>query len=158
MDWNWMQILPAGTIAAILTAAVTWYIGRGTNKNKAEEVEAEKVKATLAGNFELTKYVREQITLEVAAATQGLRDELTAVRTEMRQLIKRERDTKDIIRRWFHRLTWWDEKGRIGPMPMPAEADMQLLDISDIEITAPTAAVRALRRPYVPPIPGKETE
>lgn len=158
MDWNWTQILPAGTIAAILTALVTWYIGRGTNKNKAEEVEAEKIRTSLAGNLELTKYVREQITAEVAAATKPLREELDALRKELRQVIARERDTKTIIRRWFQRLTWWDEHGRVGPMPMPAEEDMHLLDLSDIEITQPTANVRAMREPRIPPIPGKETE
>lgn len=150
---TWITILSSGLGVGILTAAVTWYSARGTNRNKAEEVAAEKARTQLAGNIELNKYIDERI----ERASQPMREQIKQLREEMGRLTSRERDRTSVIRRFFQRLVWWDERGRPGPMPMPSEEDMHVLDLSDIEITAPTAEVAALRTPYVPPIPGKET-
>lgn len=156
---EWMQLLGGGGLVALLSILGTVYIGRGTNKNRNKEVEAERAKAALAGNIELTKYVREQVAEAVTSATKGLREEIDSLRAELRLVIQRERDTKAIIRRWFQRIVWWNERGRIGDMPMPSADDMQRLDLHDIEITSPPEDVAALRKPYVPPIPErKETE
>lgn len=155
---EWMQPLLVAA-AAIIAALFSWFGVRGSNKNKDKELEAERAKASLAGNIELTKYVREQVAEAVKNATAGLRDEIDGLRSELQKVIQRERDTKAIIRRWFQRLVWWNERGRVGDMPMPAANDMHLLELSDIEMTTPPDEIAKLRTPHVPPIPErKETE
>jgi len=135
-------------VAALILAALTgtggltWYVTERrkarTEKAKsaaaAKSSEAAAVQAQLEGNLELSKYIREQVDAAVAKALEPVQRDLAEQKQVAERLAAREQATKTIVRRFFQRLLFWDQNGRQGPMPMPSEEDMQILDLSDLEL------------------------
>lgn len=71
------------------------------------------------------------------------------LRDELQRLRDRELSTKIILYAYFQRLMWWDERGRIGVMPMPDAEDLVRLgvDLDDFGTTQEHDVVRdAVRR------------
>ena len=115
-----------GTLAGLV---VTFRKGKDDSKNKSEELEATALQAEFSRNLELNKYIDGV----VEAAVAPFRVEIADLRASMKAVMDRESIIKNIIRRFFQRLLWWDERGRVGDMPMPSVADMATLDLADIE-------------------------
>jgi len=115
-----------GTLAGLV---VTFRKGKDDSKNKTEELNANALQAEFARNLELNKYIDGV----VEAAVAPFRVEIAALKSSMEAVMARESIIKNIIRRWFQRLVWWDDMGRKGDMPMPSTADMATLDLTDIE-------------------------
>lgn len=115
-----------GTLAGLV---VTFRKGKDDSKNKTEELNANALQAEFTRNLELNKYIDGV----VEAAVAPFRVEIAALKSSMEAVMARESIIKNIIRRWFQRLVWWDDMGRKGDMPMPSTADMATLDLTDIE-------------------------
>jgi predicted histidine transporter YuiF (NhaC family) len=115
-----------GTLAGLV---VTFRKGKDDSKNKTEELEANALQAEFSRNLELNKYIDGV----VEAAVAPFRVEIAALKASMETVMARETIIKNIIRRWFQRLVWWDEMGRKGDMPMPAATELATLDLADIE-------------------------
>jgi len=115
-----------GTVAGLY---VTFRKGKDDSKNKTEELQATALQSEFTRNLELNKYIDGV----VEAAVAPFRTEIADLKKGMAIVNARESTTKNIIRRWFQRLLWWDDRGRVGPMPMPPTADMATLELTDIE-------------------------
>ncbi len=121
MDWS-PFVAPTLAAAAVIVASYFGFRGtRGTNKVASES-------ARFDDNLALAEYVDKRI----AAAIAPLQTELGKVREALAAVQLRERSLKDIVRRWFQRLTFWDDNGRAGEMPVPSPEDMRILELVEL--------------------------
>jgi hypothetical protein len=128
---EWLGLLLGGSgflgLAALLTVLATRKRDRNTDS-----------KERFAQNIELRKFVSEEVTSAVTAATAPLEARISEQAARIAALEAREDSTKTIVRRFFQRLVFWDTTGRVGPMPMPSPADMRDLDIEDLQPKEPS--------------------
>jgi hypothetical protein len=116
---GWVQLaVGAGLFGFLGTIITAWAMRR-----KDREAAAQ---ARFAGDIELNKYIRSQID----AAQAPLLTKIGELEAQMGRVLQREADRKDILQRLFQRQTWWDNTGRLGPMPMPTEEHQRILEIT----------------------------
>lgn len=118
----WAQLLGGGSAFVFAAAILVFVATRKRDKNTDSQER-------FTANIELNKYIDGV----VAAAIAPLLTEIASLKSGMATVNARELTTKNILRRYFQRLLWWDERGRDGDMPMPSPADMATLDLADIE-------------------------
>lgn len=137
----------SGVAALILaaftsTGGITWYVTerrkgraeRARDDAAAKVATSSVVQAQLEENRELAAYIDGRVDVAVAKALQPVQRDLEEQKLVAERLAAREQATKTIVRRFFQRLLFWEQNGRKGPMPMPSEEDMRLLDLSDLEL------------------------
>lgn len=120
--------MDGGTIVSLTASGVAlvglvagWVKARDDARSAARDVEARIKRDEFAQNLDL----REFIAAEVRSATEPLEQRIA-------DLEERARTTKTIVRRYFQRLVFWDQSGRLGAMPLPSPADTRELDIEDL--------------------------
>jgi hypothetical protein len=138
-----------GTAIALISAlgVVVGYIlvfvrGSGDSKLKADELRQKETQDQFTANIALNTYIDGKISAALAPSEKRVTD----LEAQVKKLTEREATTKNILRRYFQRLLWWDEIGRPDEMPMPSPEDMRILDLSDIDSgTSPAAEIAELR-------------
>lgn len=133
-DGIWIAII--GGLATIGGGIFLLVRGLRESKTTASANAAAAAQAAFAANIELNKYIDGR----VEAALKEPLEQIKQLEERVELLTTRERTTKDILRRWVQRLLWWNDRGRVGDMPMPSQADMATLDLSDIETDTLTSA------------------
>jgi len=128
---EWLQLLGAGGLFALIASVLTFIATRKKDTSTDSQARFE-------ANIELNKYLDTKVTAALAPALVQIK----ALEDDMKILTARERATKEIVRRFFQRLMFWNEQGRTGIMPMPTREDMGVLDISDLVI--PTAPIEGV--------------
>lgn len=106
---EWFTIAgPALALAGVIFTVV--WNARG-DKRRARSEEKNAQQADLAARFDdasqLAQYIREEVERQVAP----IREQLEKVKTE-------SHDMHDAVRSHFTQLWLWDQKGRLGPLPM----------------------------------------
>lgn len=131
---EWLQLLGSGGIVALLVGLLVFI---ATRKKDAATDSNDRFQTSM----DITKLVRE----EVEKATKPLMDRIKALEGGVLT-------SRTILYAHFHRLSWWDERGRPGPLPLPDNKDFEALGIdpdmfeSTVERAVATAAVTELRR------------
>lgn len=129
---EWLQLLGAGGLFALIASVLTFIATRKKDTSSDSQARFE-------ANLELGKYVDTKVSLALAPALV----KIEKLELAMGVVIAREQATKNILRRFFQRLVFWNEQGRPGEMPLPTREDMETLDISDL-----------VPLPALPPIEG----
>lgn len=118
---EWLQLVFGGGIFIGFGALLTFIATR--KKDTSTDLQSR-----FADNIGLNEYLDTKVTAALAPALAQIK----ALEEDMKILTARERATKEIVRRFFQRLIFWNEQGRTGVMPMPTREDMGVLDISDL--------------------------
>lgn len=63
------------------------------------------------------------------AEIENLRRDLKKVPDLIAASTRETTQVKETVKRWFYVLREWDLRGRRGPMPLPSDADMHLLEL-----------------------------
>lgn len=118
----WAQLLGGGGLFVLASALLVFVATRKRDKNTDSQER-------FTANIELNKYIDGKVTAALAPAL----EKIEALQNAMAIVNARELTTKGILRRFFQRLIWWDDMGRVGDMPMPSADDMATLDLADID-------------------------
>lgn len=131
---EWLQLLGSGGIGALALGVLVFV---ATRKKDAATDSNDRFQTSM----DITNLVRE----EVEKATKPLIDRIKALESGVLT-------SRTILYAHFQRLSWWDERGRPGPLPLPEDRDFEALGIdpnmfeSTVERAVATAAVTELRR------------
>lgn len=131
---QWLQLLGSGGLGALGLGVLVFV---ATRKKDAATDSNDRFQTSM----DITNLVRE----EVEKATKPLMDRIKALETGVLT-------SRTILYAHFQRLSWWDERGRPGPLPLPEDKDFEALGIdpnmfeSTVERAVATAAVTELRR------------
>jgi len=130
----WVQLLGSGGAGALILGVLVFV---ATRKKDAATDSNDRFQTSM----DITNLVRE----EVEKATRPLIDRIKALESGMLT-------SRTILYAHFQRLSWWDERGRPGPLPLPEDKDFEALGIdpnmfeTTVERAVATAAVSELRR------------
>lgn len=131
---EWLQLLGSGGLGALALGVLVFI---ATRKKDVAIDNQDRFKTSM----DITNLVR----TEVKAATQPLLDRIDA-------LEKGVLTSRTILYAHFQRLSWWDERGRHGALPLPEDKDFEALGIdpqmfeSTVERAVATEAVNKLRQ------------
>lgn len=114
-----------GGIVAVYGSYVLFVKDRAANKTKA---------------VELNDSIEARIDARIKSELENAYSRIDKLEKKVKDLTEEERITrsqnsqiKDTVKRWFRNLTAWDTDGREGPMPIPNEDDLELLEIKLIK-------------------------
>jgi hypothetical protein len=119
----------AAILGPVIVALLIFRTTRESNATHATEVE----KQAASDEFATALKIQEVVDLAVQKATEPLRKDIDFLKQTVEEIRGRERMFKDIVRRWFQRLRWWQERGFPGEMPLPTAEEMSLLELVDIQ-------------------------
>ena len=141
MDLGQVVLVLSGLTAL---AGGIYAIIRSRAESKRDDVKAEaearaKVAADTREAFEQNMELAQYVDARIAAALKEPLETIAKLRTDINELRERARTKDSIVRRFFQRLFHWDQTGRKGPMPVPSEEEMTVLDIIDIQADTKTA-------------------
>jgi hypothetical protein len=131
---EWLQLLGSGGLGALALGILVFV---ATRKKDAATDSNDRFQTSM----DIANLVRE----EVEKATRPLVDRIKALETGVLT-------SRTILYAHFQRLSWWDERGRPGPLPLPEDKDFEALGIdpnmfeSTVERAVAVAAVSELRR------------
>jgi hypothetical protein len=129
-----LQLFGGGGLVGLIAAVLIYIASR--KKDVATDNQ---------DRFQTSMDITNLIRTEVKAATQPLLDRIDA-------LEKGVLTSRTILYAHFQRLSWWDERGRNGALPLPEDKDFEALGIdpqmfeSTVERAVATEAVSKLRQ------------
>lgn len=108
-------------ISLLGTAVGGWFIYAGTRgKTRAD------AKSALDARID----ERVQAELErVYARVQVLEEELETMKASESSAVRTTDRIRSVVRTWFSELRAWDRSGHVGPLPLPSDESMRLLDL-----------------------------
>lgn len=133
-DW-WWRVTDTGIIIALIGAAVTLGTGaialwRFRRKDRADAQQVEE--GTISGRFKdadaLMRYIDERVEERTAAIEKSLeemKDKLTTVSAESREM-------HDAVRARETQLWLWNQKGRLGALPMLPDPILHRLGLGSL--------------------------
>ena len=128
-------------IVALITAAVTIVTAvitliRFLRKDRADASSVEE--GTISARFKDADALMRYIDDRVDERTAALSAELDAVRDTLSTVKRESHEVHDAVRAHFYQLWLWDQKGRLGVIPMLPPPILQRLGITDpLEDTQP---------------------
>jgi hypothetical protein len=131
---EWLQLLGSGGLGALALGVLVFVATR--KKDVATDNK---------DRFQTSLDIAELVRSEVQKATQPLMERIQALETGVL-------NSKTILYAHFQRLSWWDERGRHGALPLPEDKDFEALGIdpqmfeSTVERAVATEAVNKLRQ------------
>lgn len=135
--WGFGQWIAAiASFGTLVTLYLTF------RKNRSDEINGKtNVKV------QLDKMIDDRVERQLQSAWDRI-DALDTRVGDLEEEVERERQEKSRIkiawRRYMTALVFWDQGGRRGDMPMPSEADMELMDMDPYD-TAQGEVVRVMR-------------
>lgn len=121
-------------VSAVLIAMLAWI--RFLRKDRADAVGVEE--GTISARFKDADALMRYIDDRVDERTAALSAELDAVRDALSTVKRESHEVHDAVRAHFYQLWLWDQKGRLGVIPMLPPPILQRLGITDpLEDTQP---------------------
>lgn len=131
---EWLQLLGSGGLGALALGVLVFIATR--KKDVATDNK---------DRFQTSLDIAELVRSEVQKATQPLMERIQKLETGVLT-------SRTILYAHFQRLSWWDERGRHGALPLPEDKDFEALGIdpqmfeSTVERAVATEAVNKLRQ------------
>jgi hypothetical protein len=131
---EWLQLLGSGGLGALALGVLVFIATR--KKDVATDNK---------DRFQTSLDIAELVRSEVEKATQPLMERIQNLETGVLT-------SRTILYAHFQRLSWWDERGRNGALPLPEDKDFEALGIdpnmfeSTVERAVATEAVSKLRQ------------
>ncbi|KPG86522.1 hypothetical protein AEQ27_04210 [Frigoribacterium sp. RIT-PI-h] len=131
---EWLQLLGSGGLGALALGVLVFVATR--KKDVATDNK---------DRFQTSLDIAELVRSEVQKATQPLMERIQKLETGVLT-------SRTILYAHFQRLSWWDERGRHGALPLPEDKDFEALGIdpqmfeSTVERAVATEAVSKLRQ------------
>lgn len=131
---EWLQLLGSGGLGALALGVLVFIATR--KKDVATDNK---------DRFQTSLDIAELVRSEVQKATQPLMERIQKLETGVLT-------SRTILYAHFQRLSWWDERGRHGALPLPEDKDFEALGIdpqmfeSTVERAVATEAVSKLRQ------------
>lgn len=131
---EWLQLLGSGGLGALALGVLVFIATR--KKDVATDNK---------DRFQTSLDIAELVRTEVQKATQPLMERIQKLETGVLT-------SRTILYAHFQRLSWWDERGRHGALPLPEDKDFEALGIdpqmfeSTVERAVATEAVNKLRQ------------
>lgn len=121
-------------VSAVLIALLAWIRFRRKDRADAVGVEEGTISARFKDADALMRYIDDRVDERTAA----LSAELDAVRDALSTVKRESHEVHDAVRAHFYQLWLWDQKGRLGVIPMLPPPILQRLGITDpLEDTQP---------------------
>ena len=121
-------------VSAVLIALFAWIRFLRKDRADASSVEEGTISARFKDADALMRYIDDRVDERTAA----LSAELVAVRDALSTVKRESHEVHDAVRAHFYQLWLWDQKGRIGVIPMLPPPILQRLGITDpLEDTQP---------------------
>ncbi|WP_405373444.1 MULTISPECIES: hypothetical protein [unclassified Microbacterium] len=116
MEW-WQTVGSiAGPLFGFAGVAYAAYLGfrgkRGETKVAASTADNSVIASRWDDASELAQYIRNEVAQEVERQVKPMRDKLAAVEKESHEL-------QDAFREWVVGVWKWNQRGRLGDIPMP---------------------------------------
>lgn len=126
-----------GTIIASLCSLLAggygaWLLFRGKKVEAHTEeakVEASATDAFLQGQRAFQEYVDDVVDERVAAAVEGLKEQIAALEQRLTRVQTESHEMNDAVRHQQTQAWLWDLRGREGPLPMMPEPILRRLGL-----------------------------
>lgn len=129
---EWVGTVVAALCAAAATFGGSWLLFRGKKVDATTEktkVEASATDAFLQGQRAFQEYVDDVVDERVAAAVEGLREQIAALEERLTKVQSESHEMNDAVRHQQTQAWLWDLRGREGPLPMMPEPILRRLGL-----------------------------
>lgn len=139
----------AGGIGTVGTLIVSGIRGKRADEIAAREFAAKQLSDNDKAKLDLNNRIDERIQNQLEEAWSEITELKSQVKSLMEAVAKKGLENQTIlqaVKHWFTNLVHWDRLGRHGRMPLPSQADLDLLQLDPNEPTLTAEQIMQARK------------